>query len=293
MRCANAFRACVAAAGLHTAVGWMAGAEARRANAASMVSSPGPFAAGIPLAPDAADVRFSEARPPRGGVPGAQASLAGGARAARAETAVNVFFGNGCFWHVQHEVVKKEVGALGRDGSSITALSGYAGGTQVGSKGRVCYHNRQAAPDYGQMGHTEVVNVSFPEGKVGEFARAYFDSASSYVFGRTDPQDMGPEYRSAIGLPGGMDGPLFKQVEVANAGRMELLRGKGNDDDTVGTKKVWIYNSDEFPFYQGEVYHQFHDDMLERYSERYHSLKRAMQDRGTLKEVGCPEPPPR
>ena len=63
---------------------------------------------------------------------------------------------------------------------------------QVGGNGEVCYHNMAMAPDYGRMGHTEVlsaypsipssenraryrfevVNVSVPEGKVGAFAKA-------------------------------------------------------------------------------------------------------------------------
>mmetsp|Transcript_72572 Transcript_72572/g.216588 ORF Transcript_72572/g.216588 Transcript_72572/m.216588 type:complete len:305 (-) Transcript_72572:44-958(-) len=214
----------------------------------------------------------------------------GAPRAARAEGgSVNVFFGQGCFWHVQHELVKKETNALGRQGGDITALAGYAGGLKAGDKGRVCYHNLALAPDYGQLGHTEVVNVSVPEEKVGDFAKDYFDAASKYPFGRADPQDRGTEYRSAIGLPGGMDGPLYKQIEAANNGRMQLLAGKGNDADTVGTKKVWIYDSDKFPFYQGEVYHQFHDDMLERYSDPYHKLKGTLLDSGKLRKVECPE----
>ena len=36
-----------------------------------------------------------------------------------------------------------------------------------------------------------------------------------------------------------MDGPYFQAVEAANGGRLELLKGQGNDADTVGTKKVW------------------------------------------------------
>merc|ERR1719215_467127 len=178
---------------------------------------------------------------------------------------------------------------LKRDPSSVTALAGYAGGKDVGDKGRVCYHNLAMAPDYGSMGHTEVVNVKLPESKLGDFAKEYLDAADGYRFGRADPQDRGTEYRSAIGLPGGMDGPLYKQVEAANAGRLQLLRGEGNDADTVGTKKVWIYDSDKFPFYQGEVYHQFHDDMVESYADSYHKLKGALVSRGDLKKVQCPE----
>jgi len=221
------------------------------------------------------------------------AVVAGGARTAHAEALaagnVDIFFGQGCFWHVQHEIVNKEFSGLGRKPMEVSALSGYAGGTTVGDGGAVCYHNGARAPDYGELGHTEVVNVSVPEDKVNTFAKDYFDAAASYPFGRHDPQDLGTEYRSAIGLPGGMDGPLFKQVEAANAGRMQLLRGQGNDSDTVGTQKVWIYDTNKFPFHQGEVYHQFHDDMLDRYSEPYHQLKRVLLDKGTLKKVACPD----
>jgi len=239
----------------------------------------------------------ASAEPPAAWARGLLAAIAmvavvaiGSPRVARAEGgSVNVFFGQGCFWHVQHEVVKKETSALGREGKEVTALAGYAGGTKAGDRNRVCYHNLAMAPDYGQLGHTEVVNVSVPEEKVGEFAKEYFDAAARYPAGRADPQDRGTEYRSAVGLPGGMDGPLFKQVEAANDGRMQLLRGQGNDADTVGTKKVWIYDSDKFPFYQGEVYHQFHDDMLERYSGPYHKLKSALLDGGKLQKVECPE----
>lgn len=210
-------------------------------------------------------------------------------KAAHAAGSVQMYFGQGCFWHVQHEFVKQEVLDLARPLSDVTALSGYAGGNKVGDKGNVCYHNMAFAPDYGKLGHTEVVNLTIPEEKVGTFAKKYFDEADGYRLGRADPQDRGSEYRSAIGLPGGMDGPLFKEVEAANAGRMQLLRGQGNDADTVGTKKVWIYDSNRFPFMQGEIYHQFHDDMMERYSEKYHSVKNMLLEKGTIKKVDCPE----
>jgi len=202
---------------------------------------------------------------------------------------VQLYVGQGCFWHLQHELVTQEAQALGRKGGEITAQTGYAGGTQVGDGGRVCYHNLAMAPDYGQMGHTEVVNVSVPEEKFGAFAKKYFDDAAGYPQGRKDPQDRGTEYRSAIGIPGGVDGPYFEQVKAANAGRMELVKGEGNDADTVRTKKVWVYDSKKFPFYQGEVYHQFHDDMMESYSKNYKSLKDTVLSSGSLKKVGCPE----
>jgi len=34
---------------------------------------------------------------------------------------------------------------------------------------------------------------------------------------RLDPQDAGPGYRNVIGLPGGVDSPLFKVLQVQTA----------------------------------------------------------------------------
>jgi len=216
--------------------------------------------------------------------------IAGGPRVALAEEdSVQLYFGQGCFWHVQHEFVKKEISALGRQPQDTTSLVGYAGSTKVGDGDRVCYHNLARAPDYGQLGHTEVVGLSVPKSKVGEFAKFYLDAAAGYPLGRADPQDRGTEYRSAIGLPGGVDSPLFAEIQAANNGRMELVPGQGGDADTLMTDKVWVYDSNKFPFYQGEVYHQYHDDMLERYPQNYHKLKQTMLDSGRLKTVQCPE----
>jgi peptide methionine sulfoxide reductase MsrA len=214
-------------------------------------------------------------------------SVAGPARAEAKN--VDIYLGQGCFWHVQNELVNAEVKLLGRKGADVTALVGYAGGTEIGPKGEVCYHNRYSAPDYGQMGHTEVVGMSVPEDKVGEISKGLLDYAASSMFGRHDPQDRGGEYRSAIGLPGGMSGPAFQQIKDVAGGKLEFVAGKGNDGDTVGTKKVWVYDSDKFPFYQGEVYHQFHDDMLDRYPEEYHMLREVKFGAGSLKKVMCPD----
>jgi hypothetical protein len=42
---------------------------------------------------------------------------------------------------------------------------------------------------------------------------------------RPDPQDSGPQYRSAIGIPGGIDGPLMDIVRDSNVKRMRLVAG--------------------------------------------------------------------
>lgn len=213
-----------------------------------------------------------------------------GAQPAQAEDGdIKVYFGQGCFWHVQYNTIQEEVKNLGRKPPQWSALTGYAGGAKAGEGGKVCYHNFSGAPDYGVLGFTEVVQVSIPQDKLQVFAKDYIDEANGYMFGRADPQDMGSEYRSAIGIPGGMDGPLFKQVEAANQGRMKFIAGKGADEDTVGSKKVYVYDTEKFPFFQAEVKHQYHDDMMERYPEDYHANLKPLMQSGYIHEVGCPE----
>ena len=44
---------------------------------------------------------------------------------------VDVYFGSGCFWHVQHEFVEAERKYLSRNDGQLTALAGYAGGNNI------------------------------------------------------------------------------------------------------------------------------------------------------------------
>lgn len=37
---------------------------------------------------------------------------------------------------------------------------------------------------------------------------------------------------------------------------MTLKEGKGDDDDTLRKKLVYVYDTAKFPFYRAEVYHQ-------------------------------------
>eukprot|EP00930_Biecheleria_cincta_P030040 TRINITY_DN20848_c0_g2_i1.p1 TRINITY_DN20848_c0_g2~~TRINITY_DN20848_c0_g2_i1.p1 ORF type:complete len:317 (+),score=50.91 TRINITY_DN20848_c0_g2_i1:41-952(+) len=209
-------------------------------------------------------------------------------RPAHAES-ISVYFGQGCFWHVQNELANAEMKLLGRSGPEVTALAGYAGGTSAGAKGEVCYHNNRNAPDYGDMGHTEVVNVVIPEEKLGDLSKVLLDYAAKSTFGRHDPQDRGSEYRSAIGLPGGMGGSAFKLLEKASDPKLQFVQGEGGDADTLLTKKIWVYDTAKFPFYQGEIYHQFHDDMTDRYPDSYHELRKTAVQAGSLKRVACPD----
>jgi hypothetical protein len=56
----------------------------------------------------------------------------------------------------------------------LTSATGYAGGSKTDKEGRVCYHNFQGVADYGKLGHGEVVGMTIPQNKVGDFADLYF-----------------------------------------------------------------------------------------------------------------------
>lgn len=69
-----------------------------------------------------------------------------------AEEDIEVYFGCGCFWHVQHEFSEAERTILGRGDMDLTAYAGYAGGTRGTDNGKVCYHNALQIADYGKLG---------------------------------------------------------------------------------------------------------------------------------------------
>lgn len=49
----------------------------------------------------------------------------------------DVYFGAGCFWHVQHEFVEAERKLLNRKDKELTSRTGYAGGLKTDGEGRV------------------------------------------------------------------------------------------------------------------------------------------------------------
>jgi hypothetical protein len=169
----------------------------------------------------------------------------------------DVYFGVGCFWHVMHEFVQTEQNVLGRGSKQITSAAGYGGSNRVGKntnrpddkQGVVCYHNLMGVGDYGKLGYGEVVGMELPDSSEGEsvvfraFAKEYF---SLFKNGdRPDQGDRGLEYRSLIGLPGGVKSPMYAvlQEEAAKVpgGGLKLLEGRGGDADTSGKRTVWVY----------------------------------------------------
>jgi peptide methionine sulfoxide reductase MsrA len=248
----------------------------------------------------------------------------------------NVYFGVGCFWHIQFCFIQAERDLLQRGDKQLTSLAGYAGGKSVGNQGQVCYHNMQFLADYGRMGHGEVVGMSLPSDQIVPFAKVYFSLFDPRTKGafclctrrrdtmikkvgesvcfaaltcenvcffsslfflllsptdRVDPLDRGPEYRSLIGLPGGVNHPSYAGIEAAaQAAGFKLKPGKGNDPDTLGQQLVFVYDTAKFPFYQAEVYHQYHNDFQSpNYGKAYNDLAQIAFEEGRIKTTGCPD----
>mmetsp|Transcript_23332 Transcript_23332/g.53779 ORF Transcript_23332/g.53779 Transcript_23332/m.53779 type:complete len:393 (-) Transcript_23332:139-1317(-) len=222
----------------------------------------------------------------------------------------SVYFGQGCFWHTQYDMVVIEQDAAkpfgGRLDDKVTSLVGYAGGQYESPSGTACYHGFPAT-DYGRLGHSEAVSVELDNvtGPVAQaqfqaLAKFYFDHGFNTVSGgkreRQDPQDQGTEYRNVIGFPGGLNNvELWPIIQAANTYNMPLLQGKGsNDGDDQDEYVVYIYDSLEFPFYRAEASHQFHtNDVVGRpVPESYTRTLKNMQE--TLKRLGgegCMDPP--
>lgn len=208
-----------------------------------------------------------------------------------ADEAVDVYFGCGCFWHVQHEFVEAERKILGRADSALTAAAGYAGGRAGASEGKVCYHNGFQTADYGKLGHAEVVKLSVPPSRFGAFAEEYFKLFDGKGNRPDQLGDRGPEYRNLVGLPGGTKSPLCKALVAASQAqgdRLNFATGKGDDADVRAT--AFVMDTADFPFYQAELYHQFHDGFAwgEAYPEVYNEIGRKLAKAGALKDTGCP-----
>ena len=218
-------------------------------------------------------------------------ALAATAAAAEAPADVEVYFGCGCFWHVQHEFVEAERKILKRGDLQLTALTGYAGGKAGKRDDKVCYHNALQVSDYGSLGHAEVVRLRIPPSSFGAFAREYFALFDDKGQRPDQFGDRGPEYRNVVGIPGGKASPLVKELieaSKASGDKLDFAMGKGDDPDALAT--AFVMDSTAFPFYQGEVYHQFHDGFNwgEDYPQSYNGLTAKLYKAGAVADQGCP-----
>jgi len=204
---------------------------------------------------------------------------------------VSIYFGCGCFWHVQHEFVQAERRILNRSNDSAvnlpppTALAGYAGATEGGN---YCYFDGKVT--------AEVVGMDIPRRAVREFATVYFNLFNG--MDRSHSNDKGPHYRAVIGLPDGLQSSLMDDINLghdqSNAVPFEFKEGKGDDADTLGTNTIWVYDSKQFPFQQAEIFHQFHDDYLPsgQYDRFYNLLRTSMACSGKIVPTSCAKDEP-
>jgi peptide methionine sulfoxide reductase MsrA len=217
-----------------------------------------------------------------------------------------IYFGNGCFWGRQYDFINAEKSLGRKEPKQMSAVVGYAGGRTPSKDGRVCYYYAPGSTIYESLGHAEVVKVNLDasnddiaKSQFKKFADTYFSEFKKTpqgVMQRQDPQDAGPGYRNVVGLPGGINSPLFSVLKEANVNNMVLVEGKGNEytksgpteDDVLNT--VWVVDSEQLPFYQAEVYHQFHNGLGKAFPKQYtRDLKEKMKEVGTVAETGCPE----
>jgi len=212
-------------------------------------------------------------------------------RAAAADELIPVYFGCGCFWHVQHEFVEAERKILGRKDNELTSLTGYAGGNAGLKNGKVCYHNAVQMSDYGSLGHAEVVGMQIPKESFSAFAKEYFLLFDDKGNRPDQNGDRGPEYRNLVGVPGGSKGPYAKaliEASQSTGDKLDFASGKGDDADVRAL--AFVMDSSAFPFYQAEPYHQFHDGFNwgEDYPNTYNKLAQAFVKQGAVKDTGCP-----
>jgi len=207
------------------------------------------------------------------------------------EELVDVYFGCGCFWHVQHEFIEAERKILGRKDLELTAYAGYAGGNAGAENGKVCYHNAQSIADYGKLGHAEAVGMRIPPSKFGDFAEEYFQLFDKSGARPDQFGDRGLEYRNVVGIPGGTSSPLAKVLVEASqkqGDKLSFAKGKGDDSDSKAL--AWVYDTNDYPFYIAESYHQFHDGFAfgEDYPGAYNKLGAVKSKAGNFKGTACP-----
>ena len=155
-----------------------------------------------------------------------------------------------------------------------------------------CYHNFAQVSDYGKLGHAEVVSLRIPKSKFKDFAIEYCKLFKNGM--RPDQMgDRGLEYRNIVGFKGGAkNSELASQLVDASketGDQLDFAVGKGTDRDIP--RVIWIMDSEAYPSYVAEQYHQFHDgfNFGENYPNSYNDLagkfSKAGEDFGSCPRV--------
>jgi peptide methionine sulfoxide reductase MsrB len=181
---------------------------------------------------------------------------------------------------------------LRRADGAITALAGYAGSLNTGPHHSACYHNADNFSDYGSLGHAEVIRLGLLPENLEDAFGTFFSSFIQVEEGHWDRPDffnVGAEYRSVVGFPGGMTNELaMSALRQANVHNLSLLKGKGADPDTFGLNAVYVMDSNEYGFIQAEPCLQFHDDQTVKYPRSYHDIKGVLTKLGRIANTSCP-----
>lgn len=202
----------------------------------------------------------------------------------------------------QKDFVDFELNLLGRETENVSAVAGYAGGTSKSKQ--VCYFTGPKSSHYERLGHCEAVRVA-PSSQLEfeQYARRYFNQfvhVPGRGMARSDPQDRGPGYRCAVGIPGGLreGSPYVDMLRNANQHAMELRDGRGAAIDKQGRSTepdilnvVFVYDSESEPghFYQAEHYHQCHDGAGQPFPQWYKRDVKNSLERRLLSSTGCPD----
>ena len=86
---------------------------------------------------------------------------------------------------------------------------------------------------------------------------------------------------------------MMRILEEENVHGMQLVQGRGNGEgreepDRINT--VYVMDLEQFPFYQAEVYHQFHNGIGLDFGPDYtQSRKAEALQRGVIAGTGCPD----
>ena len=181
----------------------------------------------------------------------------------RPNRTVQIYLANGCYWERQWAYYEVETThpAFSRSDANFSAKVGYAGGTRAGNGAPVCYHSGDAR-DYSRIGMAEATRVvldrSNAENQMKALARdfstpslAHLANERARILG-TGARPTG-QWSACRAAHLRLSTPIFAAENTFN---MQLNPGRGGDADALNV--VYVYDSDLFPFFDGEVYHQAH-----------------------------------
>ena len=78
-------------------------------------------------------------------------------------------------------------------------------------------------------------------------------------------------------------------LRAADPHNTTFIEGLGSDADTLGTNRIFVYDSTLFDFHQAELCLQFRNSQAgPKYSKHYHEIKDILLSAGKLHKTGCP-----